>query len=539
MKSNELHKRTGFRIKQQSATSKAIDYFVNQVTSEPEEKEENENTAELDFQTREKKKCADSPEYFINEYCYLFDTDKSNITVTGMKGGRWIPFTLWEDQIEVLTLIIENQKVVVLKARQNGLTWLALAYALWQCLFEPIAIVLVYSLRDDEAIAMLGEEKLDGMFKRLPEWMKITVKKSKHLWAFENGSAIRALPTTAGDSYTATMAIVDEADLIPDLNDLLQRVKPTIDAGGKLVLISRSNKKKPKSLFKKIYIAAKEKKNDFMNIFLPWFSRKNRTAEWYEKQKASVLAETGVLDNLYESYPASDQEALAPSTLDKRFSFEFLKKCSEDSEPLDVLENLSVPMIPGLRIYELPIKGEVYCVGGDPAEGNPNSDDSACSVVHKKTGRQVAVFNGKHEPSVFADYIAKLSKFYNNAGVLCERNNHGHTVIYCLSELKIKQYQHDDKKAGYLSNKRTKVELYDGFAESLKTDDVIITDFETFNQLAGIEGNTLLAPEGEFEDCADSMALANIARTMKLMNSENRSGLGFGKSKGWTYVKKR
>jgi len=70
------------------------------------------------------------------------------------------------------------------------------------------------------------------------------VQEAKHLWMFENGSSIRALPTTPGFLY-GTMAIVDEADLIPDLNDLLQRVKPTIDAGGKLILISRSNKRKP------------------------------------------------------------------------------------------------------------------------------------------------------------------------------------------------------------------------------------------------------------------------------------------------------
>jgi len=51
-------------------------------------------------------------------------------------------------------------------------------------------------------------------------------------WALANGSVARAFPTNAGDSYTATLAIVDEADLVPDLDRLMRSVKPTIDAGG-------------------------------------------------------------------------------------------------------------------------------------------------------------------------------------------------------------------------------------------------------------------------------------------------------------------
>lgn len=521
-----------------NAASQALDIFCNRIMPDPGEIPDFD-TSESDFQTQEKSKCIQSPEYFINEYCHIFDTAKATQIPGGSAGGRWIPFKLWDGQVEVLEKIIGNQKVIVLKARQNGLTWLCLAYALWQCIFEPIAMILVYSLRDDEAIAMLGDVKMEGMYKRLPDWMRPALtQKAKHRWQFDNGSSIIALPTTAGDSYTATMAIVDEADLIPDLNDLLQRVKPTIDAGGKLILISRSNKKKPKSLFKKIYRAAKSKLNDYADIFLPWNARPNRTDEWYEREKASVLAETTVLDNLYESYPATDTEALAPSTLDKRFAYRILERSYLDLDQIDIQFNIDIPMIPGLRIYELPIPGEQYVGGADPAEGNPNSDDSAFTILHKYTGKQVGVFNGKHEPGTFADYIAKLSKSYNNASVLVERNNHGHAVIMACEILRVRLLEGPDNKIGYQSNRRTKVELYDNIGESLKTDDILISDFETFNQLALIEGNTLSAPEGEDDDLADALALANMARILKVTGGDG-SAVSMGKSKGWTYANRR
>jgi hypothetical protein len=106
------------------------------------------------------------------------------------------------------------------------------------------------------------------------------------------------LPTTAGDSYTATLAVVDEADLCPDLDRLMRAVKPTIDAGGRMVLLSRSDKSKPQSPFKRIYTAARQSQNGWVPVFLPWDARPDRDATWYEAQRRDVLARTGSLDDL-------------------------------------------------------------------------------------------------------------------------------------------------------------------------------------------------------------------------------------------------
>src|SRR5262249_4325537 len=79
-----------------------------------------------------------------------------------------------------------------------------------------------------------------------------------------------AFPTTAGDSYNATLVIVDEADLVADLGKLLNTVKPTIDGGGRMVLLSRADKSQPQSVFKKIYTAAKQQATAWAPVFLPW-----------------------------------------------------------------------------------------------------------------------------------------------------------------------------------------------------------------------------------------------------------------------------
>jgi hypothetical protein len=188
-------------------------------------------------------RCCNDPAYFIDTYVEIYDAEAKN----------WIPFKLWPEQRDTLDLIIKNQRMVILKARQLGLTWLNLAYALHQMIFEPIADIMIFSRREKESIYLLGNERFKGMLKRLPDWMtgdlSIEVDSSTAL-KLSNESIIRAFPTSAGDSYTATFLLVDEADLADDLGRVMGATEPAIDAGGKMVLLSRSNKKKPNSLFK-------------------------------------------------------------------------------------------------------------------------------------------------------------------------------------------------------------------------------------------------------------------------------------------------
>jgi len=198
-------------------------------------------------QTHEWLTCAGSPLYFLHRYARIYDA----------LVGDWVSFALWPAQASTLQTFRDCKLVVVLKARQLGMTWLALGYALWRMLFHPAATVLLFSRRDDEAIDLL-DFRLKGMYRRLPAWMRVrgVALDSKHEWTLSNGSRAKAMPTTAGDSYSATFVLVDEADLVPDLDRLMASVRPTIDAGGTLALVSRADKSKPNSLFKAIYRAA-------------------------------------------------------------------------------------------------------------------------------------------------------------------------------------------------------------------------------------------------------------------------------------------
>jgi hypothetical protein len=134
-------------------------------------------------------KCRESPAYFVHSYGRVYDG----------RQRRWVPFKLWPVQREVLRAMHERPRVVVLKARQLGMTWLGLGYAMWLMLFRPAATVLLFSRRDEEAEHLL-DDRMRGMYERLPLWLaarEVRVAAS-HEWRLSNGSEARAFPTTGG-----------------------------------------------------------------------------------------------------------------------------------------------------------------------------------------------------------------------------------------------------------------------------------------------------------------------------------------------------
>src|SRR5262249_22601207 len=107
-------------------------------------------------------KCRRSPAYFLDTYGQIYDATSR----------EWVPFRLWPSQIQTLRTAAGHRLVVILKARQLGLTWLVLGFALWLMLFHPAATVLLFSRRDDEAVDLL-KTRLRGMYDRLPAWLKV------------------------------------------------------------------------------------------------------------------------------------------------------------------------------------------------------------------------------------------------------------------------------------------------------------------------------------------------------------------------------
>jgi len=470
-------------------------------------------------------KCAASPAYFTTRYVWIYRASSSGADDL----PAWAPFDLWPAQVRTLRRMAHASRLVVLKARQLGLSWLALAYALWLMTFRAPATVLLFSLKEAEAVELLG--RLKGMYVRLPHWLRarITVQDSGTRFELTTGSRALAFSTKGGRSYTGSLALVDEADFIPDLGQFLNAVKPTVDGGGQLFLISTSDKRRPVSPFKNLFRAATDCASAvggagaYEAIFLPWQARPDRDAAWYARTKAEMFAQRGTDDDFYAEYPATPEEALAPLQFDRRIPYKwiehvFMPRAPEPQAAASQLPNVNAPSLPGLAVYVTPQPGRTYVIGADPAEGNPNSDESAATALDAVTSEEVAALTGRIEPTVFAGYLAQLARWYHDAAILPERNNHGHTVLAALTATgETHVLCGHDGRPGWLSNAKGKTLLYNALADAVRDGACVIHTAETAGQIASIEASTLRAPQGLHDDRADSFALAIVAA-----NQDNR-----------------
>ena len=483
--------------------------------------------------------------YFINEYVQIYDEGKRD----------HIPFELWPAQIEMLELIMSNGRICILKARQLGLTWLALAYGLWQVVFMPGLHIGLYSYTLEESETLL--DKMKQMYDRLPSWMVAhlqvklgsKVKDRKTLWTFTNNNRVRALSCTRADSYQFTYVVVDEATLIPNLRKLLRRLLPTINSVsmGRLVMIAVASKEDPLHYFNDTWRSADTRWKtdremvvweDWVPVFLPWWQNPNFTKAKYNDIKKGILDQEGNLDALYEMYPATSAEALAPATANKRLLQTWVIGCYEKLDPImdggyEMGEEMLAPYT--VLMYKRPEAGRRYVIGCDTAEGLPTSDDSVTVCVDFLTGEECAIQIGKMTPEDQAHDANLISIFYNNAPILVERNNHGHTLIRELVHLDGHIMDGLDDRAGYLQGPQSKIQLYDNLAgvlkshvESNQTIDGILVDIEVDGnhykglmhtnevsvQLMSIERNTLKAPPKHHDDMAVAYAVAQMARTL-------------------------
>jgi hypothetical protein len=470
-----------------------------------------------EFIAAEMAKCKADFIYWANTYAYIFDNEAKT----------WIKFKLWEAQIEAAHLALDNQYALALKTRQVGFTWLwAIAIKLWKMIFHPITRVLVFSQGEDEAYALLSEQRMRGMYSRLPAWMQLDMgaANSKSMFDLSNGSGIEALPPTrGGDSRTVTDLVIDEADLIPNFSELLARAEPTVGRNGSILLIGRAAKNTPNSPFKKMYRAAKAGESKYKCIFIPWFAHPEWDQVRYDREKADIFARTGSLDDLFEQHPATDTEALAARSLDKRFAPDIIARVSHEARQVF---DLDAPQITGLRLYQLPQHGHRYGIGADASGGKTDGDPAVACIVDAETNEQVAVLEEKVEPDVFGGHVADLAEYYNGATVLPELNNHGLLTLKVLQARGTSlrsgiNRRGDTGKPGWLTTAPSKNMLYDTvakvFQDVMKESEEsgqpvlpVICDFKTASEMAGLDINTLSAPEGEHDDHSIAYALAQM-----------------------------
>lgn len=246
--------------------------------------------------------CRGNVEYFVDHYGRIEDRDSDEVVV---------PFRMWQEQRNALLSIHENRLNIVLKARQLGITWLALNYAAWMLLTTAGAVVVALSKTEEDGKELIRRicVILDSMrtLVRREEWYGARLESAAMTATitFPNGlvSTIKAFPAApgAGRSFTANLVILDEWAFQQYAREIWGAAYPTINrpTGGKVIGLSTI---KRGSLFEELWTTDG---NGFNKIFIPWYADPRRTQEWYEQTRKAIGE-----DLLMAEYPATPEEAL-------------------------------------------------------------------------------------------------------------------------------------------------------------------------------------------------------------------------------------
>lgn len=301
---------------------------------------------------------------------------------------------------------------------------------------------------------------------------------------FINGSTIQFLGAERYDSirgFSFNYVVIDEAAFIKE-QAVNEAIFPTLSAIGKKCLI----------------ISTPKSKNWFYTHYLKGF---NEGGDYISFQGIST-------DNPHIDADFINEQAKSLPT--DIFRQEYLAEFSEATN--DVFRGLDDVCI--LDYYEQPNRTKSYYFGIDVGISN----DFTVLTILDEAGRcaNILRFNGKSLDQTGESIISELKK-YSIKGGYCERNNIGQAVYEYLSRKNI-------RVKGFQTTQESKTQGIRALMQDIENKVLELPSKNLFphlyNELSSytykISANGKLSfshPNGQHDDCVDSLFLANLART--------------------------
>jgi len=347
-------------------------------------------------------KCARDPIYFAEKYIQIVHVDHG-----------LIPIRMYDYQKEICEAITHNRRVTVNTSRQAGKTTTAVAVILHYVIFNDHKTVALLANKGDAAREIL--DRIQIAYEALPKWMQQgVIEWNKGSVAFENGCKIIAAATSSSAIRGKSIAFlyIDETAFVENWDEFFASVFPTISSGNTTKILFTST---PNGLnhFYKTCEGAKEKRNGYIYIEVPWWRVPGRDEKWREETLQGMDHDAEKFAQEFECQFLGSSGTLIVGSKLKELTFK---------TPLQERS--------GLTMYEEPQKGRTYICVADVSRGK-GLDYSAFHIIDstKMPYKQVCTFRDNMiGPMEYAEVIWRTTKSYNEALILVEINDIGEQV---------------------------------------------------------------------------------------------------------------
>jgi len=366
-------------------------------------------------------KCAKDPVYFMKKYCMIQHPTR----------GR-IQFNLYPFQEGTLKLLQKNDRNIILKSRQLGISTLSAGISLWMMIFQKDKAILVVATKQDTAKSLVTKVKF--MYDNLPSWLQIGFTENNKLaLRLKNGSQIKAVSAAsdAGRSEAISLLIVDEAAFIEEnrIEEIWGSSQQTLSTGGKAIVLSTPNG--TGNFFHRMWTKAEEGTNGFTPIRLPWTVHPERNQEWRSKQDD----ELGLRMASQEcdcDFTTSGNIVFTPELLN------FIEKTN-------ICNPIEKRGIGGsFHIWEYPDYARKYIVVADVARGD-SKDYSAFHIIDVEECKQIGEFKAQIGTKEFGHMLVAVATEYNNALLVIENANIGWNTIQVVIDKGYKNLYYSPK----------------------------------------------------------------------------------------------
>ena len=415
----------------------------------------------------EYKKCFLEPMYFMKKYVKIQHQTRGII-----------PFELYPFQENTLDDFIKNDRNIVLKSRQMGISTLVSAYALWTMIFNPGKNVLILSTVQSTSKEIVSKIRLAN--NNLPSWLKVpTVEDNRLSLKLKNESRVLAASSAADSSrgFSAYLLVMDECAFIENAEEVWTSAQQTMATGGRAILLSTPNG--VGNLFHKMWVDAEAKKNSFNTINLRWSLHPERDQKWRDRQ----TAELGIKRAAQEC----DCEFLSSgnTVIEMNLIEEYRKLVSE---PVEIRGSDHA-----FWIWDRPDYSKNYLISADVARGDGN-DYSAFQVIEPESLSQVAEYKGNIGTKDFGNMLVAVATEYNNALLIVENASYGWAVLQQIIDRNYQNLFYSSADMQYVDveqqmtnrlNTQDK-KLIPGFTNSTKTRPLTIAKMDTLMREKGL-----------------------------------------------------
>jgi hypothetical protein len=455
-------------------------------------------------------------------------------------------------------------RMVVLKARQQGLSTIVTAFQYWWVSQRKAQKGLVMA-HEADATATLW-----SMYKRCHDNVPDAVKphskyNSKNELTFDVLDSALRIATAGGRGVargdTLQVCHLSEVAFWPpgfakaNFNGLIQAVP---DERGTAVFIE-STAQGMTGKFREAWVGAANGSTGYVPFFSAWFEtteyRADDVPEDFKRtpEEEALIARFGseglnsdeqlvwrrrkiansTPELFMQEYPATPDEAFIstgrpvfePQLLNDQIRAlgiddKVIRRMSVDSitDNIGVLHDNSRGE---LTIYRERDDKETYVIGADVGMGVRGGDPSVAQVLDTQQNL-VATWRGVVHPDYFGKILATLGYHYHTALIAPERNNHGLVTCITLRDLLYPNLYTDviegtlDNGAdtirlGFFTSEATKPLIIDKLRSAFKSGEIVVNDKSTLDEMLTFvvtESGKLQAEEGTHDDAVIALALA-------------------------------